>query len=105
MHASRRRAEPDRGQATLLVLAVASLVVVLMVAVGRFGATITTIEQAQVAADAAALAAVEGGPSAAARLASANGARLVSVRRVGVGVVVVVEIDGRRASARAERAP
>ena len=105
MRASTRRAGPDRGQATLLVVAVATIVVVLMVAVARFGATVTTIEQVQVAADAAALAAVDGGVAAAARLATANGAELVSVRRVGDGVIVIVELDGRRASARAERAP
>lgn len=97
--------EHDRGQATLLVIAVATIVVVLMVVVARAGEAVVTVEQAQIAADAAALAGVAGGPVAAARLARANGGVLVSIRRLGDDVVVTVEVDGRRASARARRAP
>jgi hypothetical protein len=48
---------------------------------------------------------VEGGADAAARLADHNGARLVSVGRVGDDVVVVVEVDGASATARARAVP
>lgn len=100
-----RRDDQERGQATLLVIAVATIIVVLMVAVARFGAVVTAIEQAQVAADAAALAGVDGGLAGASRLAAANGAVLVSLRRLGDDVVATVEVRGHRASARARRAP
>jgi hypothetical protein len=105
-HGRRRRGTPtERGQATLLVIAVATIVVVLIVAVARLGALVTVVEQAQVAADAAALAAVDGGPAAASRLARANGATVVAFRQEGDEVVVTVDLDGRRATARAARAP
>jgi hypothetical protein len=62
-------------------------------------------QQAQNAADAAALAGVAGGRAAADRLASANGATVVEWRREGDDVVVTVVVDGRRAAARATNAP
>lgn len=95
----------DAGQAVVLVLAVAVLIVVCMVAVGRFGGRVVRIEQAQVAADAAALAGVDGGREAAASVAAANGGTVVAFRVLGDDVLVTVVVDGVRATARASRAP
>ena len=95
----------DVGQAVVLVLAVAVLIVVCMVAVGRFGSRVVDIEQAQVAADAAALAGVDGGREAASALAAANNGTLVAFRVVGDDVLVAVVVGGVRATARASRAP
>ena len=89
----------------MLVLAVVVLVVVSMVAMGRFGARVVGIEQAQVAADAAALAGVDGGRPAAMRLATANGAVLVRFALLGDDVLVTFILDGVSATARASRAP
>jgi Flp pilus assembly protein TadG len=65
--------------------------------------------QAQVAADAAALAGVTGGERAATRLAQANGAELISYRHEqgdrGAIVTVVVGIGARRATASASDVP
>ena len=108
MHAgaqTNERGAADRGQAVVLLLAVVVLIVLSMVAVGRFGARVVGIEQAQIAADAAALAGVDGGRAAAARLADANGAALVSFTAIGDDVLVTVVVDGVRATARASRAP
>ena len=95
----------DRGQAVMLVVAVVALLAVLLMGLARFGARVVQIEQAQVAADAAALAGVVQGRSAAAALAARNGARLVEFRQVGDDVIVVVECHGARATSRATRAP
>jgi hypothetical protein len=104
MRACARR-NNDEGQAVVLVLAVAVVVVLCMVAVGRFGARLVRIEQAQVAADAAALAGLDGGRDAAAALARANTGTLVAFHQLGDDVLVTVVVDGVQASARASRAP
>lgn len=62
-------------------------------------------QQAQSAADAAALAGVNGGRSASAALASANDAALVSWSRDGDEVTVTVVVADHRATARATDAP
>ena len=62
-------------------------------------------ERARSAADAAALAGVEGGRDASAAMAAANGAVLVDWRRDGSAVTVTVRVDGRAASARATNGP
>jgi Flp pilus assembly protein TadG len=95
----------DRGQATVLVAAVLAVTVLATAGLARLGGVMVDGSRAQAAADAAALAAVEGGVDAAARLADRNGARLVSVGRVGDDVVVVVEVDGATATARASARP
>jgi len=59
----------DAGQAVVMVIVVSTVVVVLMMAVARFGARVGDAERAQAAADAAALAAVDGCSPRAARLA------------------------------------
>ena len=103
MRASARRGEA--GQAVVLVLVVVVFAVFGAVAVGRFAARVHTVEQAQVAADAAALAGVIGGESSAAALARRNGGVLRSFRVVGDDVLVTVEVDGALGTARASRAP
>lgn len=102
MGASIRR---DRGQAVVLVLAVVTVVVVMLVAVAQFGTRLVAREQAQVVADAAALAGVVAGRAAAERMAVANGGVLRSFQSVGDEVVVEVEVKGETATARATRAP
>ena len=89
----------------MLLLAVVALVVVLMAATAQFAGRVVTREQAQIAADAAALAGTAGGRSAAVELASANGGVLVSFTVVGDAVQVVVRVDDAIATARATRAP
>ena len=89
----------------MLLLAVVALVVVLMVATAHFAGRVVTREHAQSAADAAALAGTDGGQPAAARLARANGAVLVSFMVVGEAVQVVVRVGDATATARATRAP
>jgi hypothetical protein len=95
----------DRGQA-VLVLAVV-VVVVALVAIGfaRAADVVLDRQQAQTAADAAALAGLQGGRSAAARLAAANGAVLVSFVEAGSMVTVVVSRGEVRARARASDGP
>lgn len=84
-----------------------ALVLAALVAVGaaRLGAAVIAEHRAQVAADAAALAGVRGGQVAAAELAIANGARLLSFARVGADVVVVVARGEASATARASDGP
>jgi len=96
---------PDRGQAVWLVLAVAVIIAVVALAAARFSLRLVAREQAQVAADAAALAALDGGREAAARLAASNHAQLIVCDLIGDDVVVTVVVDGERATARATRAP
>ena len=100
----------DGGQAVLLMLAVVACCGLLAVAVGRLGAVLRERQQAQTAADAAALAGVEGGRSMAERLARANAATLVSFARTaanggGWSVVVSVSVNGVTARARATNGP
>jgi len=89
----------------VLLLAVIALVVVMMVATAGFGARVVAKEQAQVAADAAALAGVVGGRAAAAGVATANDATLVSFTTAGEEVRVVVRLGNDTAAAVATRAP
>jgi Flp pilus assembly protein TadG len=108
VHATSRRRirrRGDQGQATVLVAAVLAVTVLATAGIARLGGAMVDASRAQAAADAAALAAVEGGADAAVRLADRNGARLVSVSRVGDDVVVVVEVDGASATARARALP
>jgi hypothetical protein len=104
-HERGRHQCPDHGQAVMLVLAVAALLAVMAMATARFAARIVAIEQAQVAADAAALAGVARGQGAAEALAARNDGMLVSFRQVGDDVIVTVEVRGASATARASRAP
>jgi hypothetical protein len=62
-------------------------------------------QQAQTAADAAALAGLHGGQPAAARLAASNGAVLISFHHLDSTVTVVVRSGSVRARARATDGP
>lgn len=99
------RASRDRGQATVLLAGVVVVILLCAAGVAALGGRAVDRTRAQAAADAAALASVERGAGAAERVASSNGADLVSWNRDGLDVVVVVEIDGARATARASAAP
>jgi hypothetical protein len=68
-----------------MLLVVAALAVVVMSVLADAGVTARNRVQAQTAADAAALASLEGGRTAAAAMAAANGAVLVSWARVSAG--------------------
>lgn len=100
----------ERGNVSLLVLAVVGLAFLLCVAVAHLGGAVVEKSRAEAAADAAALAAADGlalgRPVAAAcdsarRIASDNGASLLTCDRRDAGVIVVVAIDEARAQARA----
>ena len=95
----------DLGQAIVLVLALVVIAVVCAVAMGRFSARLVDQQQAQLAADAAALAGVVGGRAAAERLATANDGVLTNFVVTGDEVVVEVQVGDESAQARATRAP
>ena len=96
----------DRGSAVVFVVLVA---VAFTTATGAGLAALSRdlidVARARSAADAAALASVEGGQSAAKELASANGATLVSWAQVGADVVVEVRVGDAVATARATNVP
>jgi nitrous oxide reductase accessory protein NosL len=89
----------------VLLLAVVVVAALSVIAVGDFAARVVDRGRAQTAADAAALAATIGGRSAAERLATSNGGRLLSYNESGDVVVVVVDVAGERAAARATDGP
>ncbi|MGA9278319.1 pilus assembly protein TadG-related protein [Ilumatobacter sp.] len=96
----------DRGQAAILVITmVAVLAVVFSLAVATMGRTSIDRTRAQTAADAAALAALDGGANAAADLASRHGAVVVGLSRSGSEVTVTVRLGDVSATARASDAP
>lgn len=104
----RQRTE-DRGQAIGLVLI--SIVLIAAAAMGMVAVSrhVTERGAAQTAADAAALAGVDGGSGASAEAARRNGARLISFERGGddQGFVVTVEVavGDEHALARASSEP
>lgn len=90
---------PERGQAMPLLLIVLFLVVLAAVVVAEVGAATIERQEAQVAADAAALAGAAHGRSAAHDAAEANGARITAYH--DLGAVVQLTVRFRRASATA----
>ena len=96
----------DRGSVLVLVVCVT---VAFTAAVGAglaaLARDLVDASRARAAADAAALAAVDGGRAAAARLAGANGATLVSWAENGDDVVVEVRVGDALARARATDGP
>jgi outer membrane lipoprotein SlyB len=88
-----------------MLLAVVVMAALSLVAVGLFSKRVLDRGRAHTAADAAALAATTGGRRAAERLASSNGATLISFRQDGDQVVVVVEVGGEQAMAKATDGP
>ncbi|MGB3736663.1 MAG: pilus assembly protein TadG-related protein [Ilumatobacter sp.] len=98
----------DRGQAAVLVITVAAvLLVVIVLALATMGRTAVDRTRAQTAADAAALASLDGGRPSADSLAEQHGAAVVSWFR-GPGtseVTVTVRLGDTTATARASNAP
>jgi len=98
----------DEGQAAVLVVVVAAvLLVAIVLALATMGRTAVDRTRAQTAADAAALASLEGGRSAADSLAQRHEAVVVAWFR-GPGpfeVTVTVRIGDTSATARASNAP
>lgn len=101
-----RRGSGDTGQtATLAVIALTTLAIVLIIAVARLGTTILERSAAQTAADAAALAGVVSGRTAADAVAGANGAVIIAWTTAGHTVSVTVRLGDAVATARATDAP
>lgn len=102
----RGRVRRESGQAAIVLLAVvAVLVVTISLAVAAMGRTTIDRTRAQTAADAAALAAVSGGPPAAAALAARHGAIVTALSVDGEEVTVTVRIGAVSATARATDSP
>ncbi len=104
----RGEASADTGQAAVLVLAVtAVLLVVIVVAMAAMGRTAIARTRAQTAADAAALASLDGGRSAASVYAERHGAEVVEwfAGPEPFEVTVVVRLGDTTATARASNAP
>ncbi|CAB4698692.1 MAG: hypothetical protein F2934_00080 [Actinobacteria bacterium] len=91
----------DRGSVSLIVIGVVAVAVALLLSIGRFGRDLDDSARAQTAADAAALAGVQGGRQLAAEVAEANGAELVSFVADNGSVRVTTAVSGAVASARA----
>ena len=87
----------DAGGATVLVVALAGVLVFVMVGLGAAGGLVVAQRRVQAAADLAALAAATtpgGACGEAARVAAANGAALERCRRDGEVLSVVVSVPG-----------
>jgi Flp pilus assembly protein TadG len=100
----------DGGAALVLVVLVSvALAAAVLLALVPVLVELTHRQQAQSAADAAALAGVTGGRAAADRLAVANGATIIAwsqrVTGLGVTVTVTVSVGGQQATARATDEP
>ena len=107
-HVQRCRGRGDGGQATVMLLIVLAVMAgALATALADFGGAVVERTRAQTAADAAALASLDGGYQAAVSLAAANGGVIVSWSR-GPGVdevTVTVQVGDSTATARASDAP
>lgn len=88
---------------TALVALVAAAL--LVSGVGRLGEAAIDAARAQSAADAVALAAVDGGHDQAQRIARLDGAHVLGIDSILDDVLVEVEVNGRTAMARASSAP
>lgn len=99
----------DDGQAALLGVVWVAVAAVLTVALVAFAARLDEAQQAQLVADAVALAAVDGDRTLAERVAQLGGGEVVAIEWSngidGPTVEVVVRIGEHRATARASRAP
>lgn len=88
----------ERGAATVLVVAMAGVLMVVTVALAAVGGLVTAQRRAQAAADLTALAAAgaldAGGCAEALRTATANGAALDDCEVTGPEVRVLVSVDG-----------
>ena len=98
--------ERDRGSVLLLVVFVAvAFTVAAGAGLAALSRDLVDVTRARSAADAAALASVEGGQAAAVELATVNGAEIVSWAQVGPDVVVEVRVGDAIARARATNVP
>jgi hypothetical protein len=98
--------ERDRGSVLVLVVFVAvGFTVAAGAGLASLSRDLIDVSRARSAADAAALASVDGGRAAAIGLATANGATLVSWAQVGSDVVVEVRVGDAVAKARATNVP
>lgn len=101
----RSRPGHQRGQAAPIVAVFLLVVGLLGVGLVHVAAAAAVRARVEAAADATALAGAADGRSAAERVATANGARLVGYREEADDVVVQVERRGARATARARWVP
>ena len=85
----------------LLVVVTAVLLVVMLLAIATMGRITVDRTRAQTAADAAALAGLDGGPFAASRLAARHGAQVIAWSERGDVVTVTVRLGDTTATARA----
>lgn len=99
----------DRGQAVGLILIAVALIVTVAMAVAGLAVRSAHHGRAQTAADAAALAGASAGEASATRVASLNGALIISYAESqaadGKSVTVRVSVEGESATARASTAP
>lgn len=95
----------DHGQVAVLMLAVVGLVVASALGVQAVVTAAVVQARAQSAADAAALRVVVVGCADLGEVLDMSSARLVSCEIDGLDAVVVVEVAGRSATARASRSP
>ena len=98
---ARRRWRGDEGQAVPLAAAMVVIAALLVIGMGALARDVGDAGRARSAADAAALAGVEGGRRAAAALAVANGGMLVAWQGDGGAVEVTVRVGRASATARA----
>ena len=91
----------ERGQATPLMAVAMVMAAVVALALLHLGQEAVRSAEARTAADAAALAGAADGEEAARQLAAANGGALVSFEQIDDDVVVAVEREGHRVTARA----
>ena len=101
----RARNGKDRGQAAVLSLSAVAIAVALMAGAVHLGVRLVALERASTAADAAALAGLEGGREAAVMIAVRNGASLIGFTAIGDDVVATVRVGDAVGEARATRAP
>ncbi len=95
--------DDERGSGLPLIGLSLAFMLMMVLTLTMIAGRIVDRTQAQSAADAAALAGLADGEAAARLLAAKNGARLLSFSANGNEVEVVVELDGVRAIADAER--
>lgn len=95
--------DDQRGQALGFLALVMAVAIATAIVVVRLGGQVDDRARAQTAADAVALAGVDGGEVAARTIATRNGAEIESFVVRDGEVEVVVRVADRRASARARR--
>lgn len=95
----------ESGQAVPLVAAVIVLAGVLTIALGSMAGDVIDAARAQTAADAAALASIEGGQRAAAQFAARHGGDLVAWSRRNEVITVAVRVGDVVRDARATGGP